>query len=534
MRTTKLATVLALALLAAMLAMGVASAAPGDKDPTLGASAKLRKAVEPTGILVHERRLQRIANAGADPDGDSVGTRASGTPGYDASADYVAGKLEAAGYDVTRQEFDFPYFDVLSSSFSQTAPQQRDFELFDFSTNTGDYDVMTYSGSGAVEDALVVPTNDVQIPPGPEPSSSDSGCEPEDFTPASETEDQVALIQRGTCNFVVKAQNAQAAGYDAAIIFNEGQEDVPDDDRVGVVLGTLGEPGIDIPVIGISFALGKELYEADEARVSLDVQTESDIRQTENVIADTPAGREDRTIVVGAHLDSVPEGPGINDNGSGTATILETALQMSKLGIEPENRVSFAFWGAEEFGLLGSEHYVESLSEDELDQIALNLNFDMLGSPNFVRFVYDGDGSATETKGPAGSAEIERVFKRYFNAKDLKTAPTAFDGRSDYGPFIAVGIPAGGLFSGAEGEKTAKQQSIYGGTAGEPYDSCYHQPCDDISNLSVRSLNQLSDGVAHATLTYAEDEEIFVGPSAAGARTSGDAYDQHKGPEAIK
>jgi Zn-dependent M28 family amino/carboxypeptidase len=533
MRTTKVATVLVLALLAAMLAMGVASAAPDDPDPTLGASAELRKAVEPAGILVHERRLQRIADAGADPDGDGVGTRASGTPGYDASADYVAGKLEAAGYDVTRQEFDFPYFAVLSSSFSQTAPQERDFEPFDFSTNTGDYDVMTYSGSGTVEDALVVPTNDVQIPPGPEPSSSDSGCEPEDFEPASATEDQVALIQRGTCNFVVKAQNAEAAGYDAAIIFNEGQEG-----RTEVLEGTLGEPGTGIPVIGISFALGKELYEADEARVSLDIQTEIEIRPTENVIADTTAGREDRTIVVGAHLDSVPEGPGINDNGSGTATILETALQMSTLGIEPENRVRFAFWGAEEFGLLGSEHYVESLSDEELDNIALNLNFDMLGSPNFVRFVYDGNGSATpdepDDAGPTGSADIERVFKRYFAAKDLKTEPTPFDGRSDYGPFIDVGIPAGGLFSGAEGVKTAQEQRIYGGTAGEPYDACYHQPCDDITNLSVRSLRQMSDGVAHATLTYANDEEIFVGPSSVEARSFADVYDPYKGPQAIK
>jgi Zn-dependent M28 family amino/carboxypeptidase len=532
MRTTKVAAVVALALLAAMLAVGVAWAAPGDTDPTLGASAELRKSVEPAGILVHERRLQRIANAGADPDG--VGTRVSGTPGYDASADYVAGKLEAAGYNVTRQEFDFPYFDVIDSSFTQTAPEQRDFEPYDFSNDTGDYDVMTYSGSGAVEDAPVIPTNDVEIPPGPEPSSSDSGCEREDFTTASETEDQVALIQRGTCDFVVKAQNAQAAGYDAAIIFNEGQEDVPDDDRVGVVLGTLGEPGTDIPVIGISFALGKELYEADGARVTLDIQTESEIRPTENVIADTTAGREDRTVVVGAHLDSVPEGPGINDNGSGTATILETALQMSELGIEPTNRVRFAFWGAEEFGLLGSEHYVSNLPEEELDNIALNLNFDMLGSPNFVRFVYDGDGLATGTKGPTGSAEIERVFKRYFAAKNLETEPTAFDGRSDYGPFIAVGIPAGGLFSGAEGIKTAREQRIYGGTAGEPYDPCYHQPCDDITNLSIRSLNQMSDGVAHATLTYANDEEIFVGPSAVEARSSGEVYDQYKGPEAIR
>src|SRR5918997_3691136 len=172
MPTNKIAPVLTLALLAALVAVGAASAAPGDaKDPTMAATAELRKAVEPAGILAHERRFQRIADANG-------GTRSSGTPGYDASADYVAGKLEAAGYEVTRQEFDFPYFDVIDSSFSQTAPEQRDFEPYDPSTGEGDYYVMTYSGSGAVEDAPVIPTNDVQIPPGPEPSSSDSGCEP--------------------------------------------------------------------------------------------------------------------------------------------------------------------------------------------------------------------------------------------------------------------------------------------------------------------------------------------------------------------
>jgi Zn-dependent M28 family amino/carboxypeptidase len=533
MRTTRVAAVVALALLAAMLAVGVAWAAPGDADPTFDASAELRKAVEPAGILVHERRLARIANA--SPNAAGVGTRASGTPGYDASADYVAGKLEAAGYDVTRQEFDFPYFEVLSAEFTQTAPEQRDFEPFDPSTGEGDYDVMQYSGSGTVEDAPVVPTNDVVIPPGAEPSSADSGCEPEDFVDVrEEPEQRVALIQRGTCDFVVKAQNAEAAGYDAAIIFNEGQPGRQD------VLNstTLGEPGTGIPVIGISFELGREFYVTEGTRVSLDVQTEDEIRPTENVIADTPGGREARTIVVGAHLDSVLEGPGINDNGSGTATILETALRMSELGIEPENRVRFAFWGAEESGLLGSEHYVSNLPDEELDNIALNLNFDMLGSPNFVRFVYDGDGSATpdepDDAGPAGSAEIERVFKRYFAAKGLRTEPTAFDGRSDYGPFIDAGIPAGGLFSGAEGVKTARQQRIYGGTAGEPYDPCYHLPCDDMTNLSIKSLNQMSDAVAHATLTYANDEEIFVGPSAVEARSFSDAYDEYKGPEAIK
>src|SRR5918998_2616062 len=167
MRTTKGAVVLAAALLAAMLAVGVAWAAPGQtEDPTLGASAELRKAVEPAGILVHERNLARAARS-SDPDGDGIGTRASGNEGYEASADYVASKLRRAGYDVTRQKFEFPYFDVLSESFSQTAPQVREFEPYD--GLTGDYNVMTYSSGGQVEDALAVPTNDVVIPPSPEP-----------------------------------------------------------------------------------------------------------------------------------------------------------------------------------------------------------------------------------------------------------------------------------------------------------------------------------------------------------------------------
>jgi Zn-dependent M28 family amino/carboxypeptidase len=332
----------------------------------------------------------------------------------------------------------------------------------------------------------------------------------------------------------VKAANAEAAGYDAVIIFNEGQEG-----RTDVVEGTLGSPDFSIPVVGASFATGEELYDATQKGkvvVRVFTSTVSETRVSSNVIADTPQGRADRTLVVGAHLDSVIEGPGINDNGSGSSTVLETALQMSKLDIKPHNRVRFAFWGAEESGLLGSEHYVKSLSERQLDQITLNLNFDMLASPNYVRFVYDGDSSATpdddEVVIPAGSAKIEQVFKRYFAAKGLSTAPTPFDGRSDYGPFIEAGIPAGGLFTGAEEEKTERQQEVYGGTAGEPYDSCYHKVCDDISNLNIEALNEMSDGVAHATLTYAEDEEVFVGRSSAQTGSFAGIYKEFKGPHA--
>jgi Zn-dependent M28 family amino/carboxypeptidase len=233
-----------------------------------------------------------------------------------------------------------------------------------------------------------------------------------------------------------------------------------------------------------------------------------------NVIADS-TGRADRTVVVGAHLDSVLEGPGIQDNGSGSAAILELAKQMAELGVNPTNRVRFAWWGGEEFGLLGSELYVSHLSSRELKDIALNLNFDMIASPNFVRFVYDGDGSATGTSGPNGSGNIEKVFTDYFATQGLAIDPTPFSGRSDYGPFIDRGIPAGGLFTGAEGIKTAQQAAVYGGTAGVAYDHCYHQLCDDITNVNHTALDQMSDAVADATLQFAMTSSSVNGTSRA-------------------
>ena len=170
-------------------------------------------------------------------------------------------------------------------------------------------------------------------------------------------------------------------------------------------------------------------------------------------------------------------------------------------------------------------------SEEERDELALNLNFDMIGSTNYVRFVYDGDGSDTPVRGPAGSAEIEQTFNEYFASRGLETDPTAFDGRSDYGPFIENGIPAGGLFSGAEGIKTPEQAAVYGGTAGEAYDPCYHQACDDITNLSVRALNEMSDAAAHATYTYAEQRSIFDPDAKAKAAKLSGVFD---GPDATR
>ena len=480
MSRTRYVPIMALVFAAMLAAAGVAWAAV----PTN--SGKLRSAVTVGGIMEHERAFQAIADA-------NDGNRASGTPGYDASAAYVAGKLRAAGYEVSVQPFTFPFFQELApATFSQTAPQAKTY------ADGGDFSIMEYSGSGNVVDTAVVPTSDVQIPPGPTASSSNSGCEASDY-PAG-TAGSVALIQRGTCTFGEKAQAAEAAGAVAAIIFNEGQEG-----RTEVLSGTLGGPDVEIPVIGTSYAIGEELYNASSgARVSISTSTLSENRRTSNVIAESPAGRSDRVAFAGAHLDSVAEGPGINDNGSGSSTILEVAEEMSELGIKPRNKVRFAFWGAEESGLLGAEYYVSQLTSRQQKDIGVYLNFDMVGSPNFGRFIYDGDGSATPEAGPNGSAVAEKVFEDYFKSQNLATLPTAFDGRSDYGPFIAQGIPAGGLFTGAEDVKTAEEAALFGGQAGVAFDPCYHSPCDDIDNLSSEALDQMSDATAHAVLTFAQ------------------------------
>jgi Zn-dependent M28 family amino/carboxypeptidase len=466
-------------------------------------SKKLRDAVTVNGILQHERALQSVANANG-------GTRASGTPGYEASLQYVKSRLQKAGYRVKEQQFTFPFFRELAPAvLQQTAPTAKDYE-----THTFDY-----SGSGDLTAALQE-VRDNQFPPGAEPSSSNAGCEAADFQ--GFTAGNVALIQRGTCDFGVKAANADAAGASAVIIFNEGQEG-----RTELLLGTLGAPA-EIPVVGLSFADAEALHTqlaSGPVTVHVTTSTESNLNATtKNLIADSKQGDASQAVVVGAHLDSVVAGPGINDNGSGSATILEIAEAMSEQKVKPRRAVRFAFWGAEESGLLGSEHYVTTLPMEELTSIYANLNFDMVGSPNYARFVYDGDGSDTATAGPPGSAQIEGLFNNYFASQGLATDPTAFDGRSDYGPFIAVGIPAGGLFTGAEGVKTPEQAAKYGGTAGVAFDACYHQACDTINNLSTKALNEMSDAAAHATLTLAKSKSgLFEDGSRQAARDKAQA-----------
>jgi len=475
------------------LTLAIAPAASAAPDP-LRVSEDLREDVKVNGIRAHLQALQDIATMNG-------GTRASGTPGYDASAAYVIRRLERAGYEPQQQTFTFKSFEELApAAFQRVSPEPRTF------ADPDEFMIMSYSGSGDVT-APLIPI-DVVLPPGAAANSNTSGCEAEDFAAAGFTPGNIALMQRGICPFAQKVENAQNAGASAAIVFNEGQ-----DGRQDVVAGTLGDDiTATIPAIGTSFAIGNELA-AQSATVRVATSTKITPTTTSNVVAELAprnARRAGRAVLVGAHLDSVPEGPGINDNGSGSATILEIAEEMAE-DRAPQNPVRFAFWGAEEAGLVGSTRYVAELTEEEGAKIGLNLNFDMLGSPNFIRYVYDGDGSAFGTAGPAGSDEIEHTFEQYFAAKRLALDPTAFDGRSDYKPFIDVGIPAGGLFSGAEEVKTAEQQARFGGVAGEPFDRCYHQACDTMSNVNWVGLRQLSGGAVHATAVFAARKDPLGG-----------------------
>ncbi|HYI14481.1 MAG TPA: M28 family metallopeptidase, partial [Thermomicrobiales bacterium] len=358
--------------------------------------------------------------------------------------------------------------------------------------------IMSYSGSGDVTAA-------VTALPGPSVDAT-PGCEAADFGgfPAG----TIALISRGACAFAIKATNAYAAGAVGVIIYNN---------IAGDINGTLGNTfTLDIPVTSVTQAIGQQLAATPGLVMRLKTDTFRGIATTYNVLAESVGGDPNNVVMVGAHLDSVNAGPGINDNGSGSAAILEVAEQMSK--VKPKNKVRFALWGAEEASLVGSTYYVNNLSEDELNRIALYLNFDMIGSPNHVFFVYDGDDSDAEGAGPGpdGSAQIEELFEAFYTSRSLPFKGTDFSGRSDYGPFIAVGIPSGGLFTGAEGIKTAEEVALWGGTAGQQYDPCYHQACDTYDNVNLFALDMNADAVAYSTLQYAMNTSAVNGVSGKG------------------
>jgi len=439
----------------------------------------LPSAITAAGMQVHLDALAQIAS-------DNGGNRSVGTPGYDASADYVRAQLEAAGYTVEPQTFEVKVFAI-------TGPSSLDWQGEASFAEYRDYQVATYSAAGSP--TATARAVDVQLGLG---NTSTSGCQAGDFAgfPAG----NIAVIQRGSCFLADKVTNAQAAGASGVIIFNQGD----DAGRLGLWLATLGaETNVTIPVVLSTYAVGESIAQAapGSVTIAMDVDVLLEDRPTANIVVETEGGDPDDVLMLGAHLDSVPAGPGINDNGSGSAALLEVALALH--GCETTRKVRFAWWGAEEVGLVGSQVYVDSLDQMERERIALYMNFDMIGSPNWVRFRYDGDGSAFGTAGPMGSAELEQVFADWFDGMGLATEESPFDGRSDYGAFLDAGIAAGGLATGAEGIKSEEQAMVHGGVAGEPYDACYHGACDDVDNIDLGVLEAMGGAIAHAVSLYA-------------------------------
>ena len=460
----------------AALTVGMAPAATAAELDGPALAKQLVKKVDVNGVNRHLIALQRISDS-------TGGRRAASTEGHKRSAEYVATKLEAAGYAVTRQEFPFTYAETIAEKLTVTG---ADVPII----------IMSYSPS--------TPAGGITAPLTVIPVDATSGCEATDYNPAT-VAGKIALIQRGGCTFAEKQAAAAGAGAVGAIIYNN----VP-----GPVNGTLGDPTAGkIPTGGVTQADGQALATKEGASVTLDLRAFLEERTSYNVLAETKTGRKDNVVMLGSHLDSVTEGPGINDNGTGSAALLETALQ---LGSKPKvnNAVRFGWWSSEEFGLVGSTYYVNSLSFEQQLDIALYYNYDMIGSPNAAYFAYDGDDSDATGAGPGpyGSAQLEQTLVAYLqDGKGVPVEGTDFSGRSDYGQFIAVGIPSGGLFTGAEGVKTPAQAAKWGGSANVAYDKCYHQACDNLGNVDRKALDRNSDAVAWALGVYATSTEDING-----------------------
>lgn len=500
---------------------------------------------------VVEHLVELEGRASKTSDGSSV-TRAAGTEGYAQSLDYIVDTMREHDYQVSIQEFDFRAWEELAG----TSLSVNGVDLVSV-RNAGegveaDFAVMSYSGksNGPLAGEVAFVTPDFRFD-APDYDDTD-GCESSDFS-GKDVTNKIAVIQRGGCSFSTKVVNAQNAGAKGVIVFNQGNAE----GRTSVVNGTLGNDSTSvIPAFGARYELGQQWYELSQTSavpVNLQVDVEDEVVLTQNIIAETKGGDEEQVVMLGAHLDSVPEGPGINDNGSGTAGLLEYAVTLADLNAPVKNKVRFAWWAAEEAGLVGSEYYTNDLFAPlraqaeqeilkelglddpsqltpeqldlvdaryyELNKVKLYLNFDMIGSPNYIFGVMDGDLSDTKDspdnaytgdfEPPYGTSDIESTFNRFFSNKSHSTVPQALSKRSDYAGFADWGVAFGGLFTGAENVKSAEEVEQFGGEIDVAYDKCYHQACDDLNNISQTALYVNTQSLAYVTTFYAFSQPVF-------------------------
>lgn len=411
---------------------------------------------------------------------ENGGTRGAGSTGGDETADFVAKTLSAAGYTVIEDPFQTAiYVDPGGNEFELLGTGGKAFK------DGRDFRTMLYSAAATAEGPVVAIgwDQDARNADGP-------GCEASDY--AVVPEGAIVLIRPGDCWRRSAVELAQAAGVAALVTA------VPWSGRDEVRRYTLVRPeGISIPAVAATREVGDALAEAatvgGRARIATTGSTEQ--REVRSVIAELRGSDPERLIIVGAHLDSTMDGPGLNDNGSGIAALLE--LAKAAVGSHPLATIRFAFWAAEEPGLRGSARYVERLSPKERKRIVAYLNADMLGSPNGIHGVYDEAGAAQ------GSADIRDLFVADLERKGLAWEAVDLGGSSDHWPFTMAGVPTGGLFAGGSEELSQAQAERSGGTAGSPLDPCNHLTCDGRSNVDDELLARLAASLARVLVQLA-------------------------------
>lgn len=446
--------------------------APPAAAPDLGHG--LAAQVTADRMFAHLRALQDIANA-------NHGNRAAGTPGYDASVEYVAKTLRDSGFKVSTPQFDRLY------SVSPGKP------------------ALTVAGrTYQVDQASLL----VRTPPGgltgqPVRPAQSSGCAAGDY-PTALPKGAIAVVDDARCSVVDKQNSAVAKGAAALIVLSS-----PNGNGAPPTLFTPGYfKQLTVPV-AVAGATGAAALERDTAPIRLVLDAENVTMTSRNVLAQTETGSPQDVVMVGADLDSARGGPGINDNATGVAAVLETARQLGPLA-PVNNAVRFVFWGAEQDGPNGAMDYVFGMDRDQLNDIAMYLNFTMLGSPNAGFFTDDGDQSGPPAAGisfgdvPEGSAGIERTLDGYLNLAGKRPADMPLSTRADYHPFMVAGIPVGGLTAGSSQTKTAVQARLWGGQAGGAFDPNYQSPRDTVDAVNRQALAVLGPGVAYAVGTYAE------------------------------
>src|SRR5882724_429305 len=479
---------------------------------------KLLPCITTDDLWNHMKKFQAIADANPSP-ADGHPSRNSGEPGYKASADYVAQVMKDAGYNVTIQQYTFPYYAYTGvPAFSQTSPTSQGFVL---NTDWG-----PGQSTGSVTGGIVQPVGGIVLPPTPT-SSSTSGCSASDFS--GFTAGRVALIQRGGCNFGVKAQNAEAAGASGVIIFNEGNPG-----RTGLLIGGLsdaaGNPVIPaIPVAFTTFAVGQSLYgqaqQSPPPAVSLSIPAVVKPNTPDyNVIAESKGGSSNHVVVVDAHLDAI-YGAGMLDNASGSATILDVAQQMKN--VNPLNKLRFIWFGGEELGLLGSTAYINSLSATDKSHIGYDLDADVTATPNYTIGVLDPAGPDLFT-GTVSSTFPNRVYKASTVARDQAIGYFDSTGKNhelfspvgtDAFNFNQVGIPASGLLTGQDCCKNQHEVDLFGGSVGNfegnvpSFDGgCVDNPfrwCDNLSNNDPNVLTFMSKAFATMVVQMAFDTKVM-------------------------